>query len=180
MKHRERNLLGQKSVRALHLTILKLLLLFYFSKRLSVATLFWNWKKILKKNYACSGYKCSLLQNCFSVLCWCVPPCECNIPKVDLSVTPVNQLKRQLGVRLFYRWYYTWPGVGILARKSRLVRNWYSFLGHEYNFFNAIVYRLIALKTLNSQILGPSFETPQGFCHRPQAAITIASQLLFL
>ena len=85
LKHRERNLLGQESVRALDLTILKLFLWFYFSKRLSVATLFWNWKKILKKNYACSGYKCSLLQNCFSVLGWCVRLCECNIPKLDMS-----------------------------------------------------------------------------------------------
>ena len=39
----------------------------------------------------------------------------------DLSITPVKQLKRQLNVRFFYTWYYTWSGLGILARKSSLV-----------------------------------------------------------
>ena len=29
--------------------------------------------------------------------------------------------------------------------------NWYSFLGHEYNFFNAIAHRLTAVKALGSQ-----------------------------
>ena len=51
-----------------------------------------------------------------------------------LSVTPVNQLQRQLSVRFFPIWYFTWPRVGILARENRLVMNWYSFLGHEYKF----------------------------------------------
>ena len=32
--------------------------------------------------------------------------------------------KRQLGVRFFSMWCYTWPGVGILAMKN-------SFLGHK-------------------------------------------------
>ena len=31
--------------------------------------------------------------------------------------------------------------------------NWYNFLGQEYSFLNPIVSRLIALKTLKSQII---------------------------
>ena len=58
----------------------------------------------------------------------------------------VDQLRRQLDVRLFSTWYCTWPRVGILARKNRLVIHWYSFFGQKYNFFNAIVSCLIALK----------------------------------
>ena len=47
-------------------------------------------------------------------------------------------------------------------------------------FFNAILDRLTALKTLKSQKkIGLSTETPQGLCPKPEAAITIASQLLF-
>ena len=41
----------------------------------------------------------------------------------------------------------------MLARKNRLVMNWYNFLGQEYSFLNPIVSRLIALKTLKSQII---------------------------
>ena len=44
------------------------------------------------------------------------------------SVTPVYQ--KELGLRFSSMWYHTWPGVGVLARKNRLVMNWYSFLGH--------------------------------------------------
>ena len=46
----------------------------------------------------------------------------------------VDQLQRQMGVRFITTLYYIWPGVGILARKSTLVMNWYSFLGHEIAF----------------------------------------------
>ena len=42
----------------------------------------------------------------------------------------------------------TQPKVGILARKNKLLMIWYSFLGHEYSFFNIITCYLIALKTL--------------------------------
>ena len=40
--------------------------------------------------------------------------------------TPVGQLQRQLGVWFYSKWYYTWPGDGVLARKSRLALNLYS------------------------------------------------------
>ena len=84
-----------------------------------------------------------------------VLPCEFNIERAYIvilcnTVTPVDQLQRQMGVRFISTWYYTRPGVGILARKNSLVMNWYSFLGHEYSFFNAIGGPLIALKTSKS------------------------------
>ena len=60
---------------------------------------------------------------------------------------PVDKLRRQLGMRFFSTRYNTWPGVGLLARKNRLVMTWYSLLGIN-NFLNAIVSHLIALKTL--------------------------------
>ena len=72
---------------------------------------------------------------------------------------PVDQLQRQLqlGVRFFSMWYYTWSEVVILTKK-RVVMNWYSFLGHEYSFFNAIASRLIALTLIWVGFLGVSFE----------------------
>ena len=47
--------------------------------------------------------------------------------------------------------------------------------------FNAIVSRLIALKTLKSQNVHGCYtpESSPGLCTRPQAAITIALQLYF-
>ena len=115
LKTRERNLLGQNSVRKLQYTTLKLLLLFYFSKRLSLAALFWNWKNILKQNDGC--FTCSLLQTCFSVLCWCAPLCKCYMARVYV-ITSVNQLWMQLGVKFFSMWYYTRAGFGILGGKT--------------------------------------------------------------
>ena len=35
-----------------------------------------------------------------------------------LSVTPVNQLQRQLGVRSFSSWCYTWSGFDGLPKKA--------------------------------------------------------------
>ena len=32
-----------------------------------------------------------------------------------------------------------------ISRKNRLVKNWYSFLGYEYCFLDAVVNRLVAL-----------------------------------
>ena len=40
-----------------------------------------------------------------------------------LSVTPVDQQRRQLGVRSYSRWYYSRSGVGVLARRNRLALN---------------------------------------------------------
>ena len=51
----------------------------------------------------------------------------------NLSVMPVDQLRRQLGVRFLSAWYYTRPEAGTLTK--RVVMNWCSFLGHEYIFF---------------------------------------------
>ena len=86
--------------------------------------------------------------------------------------TQVDQLRRQLDVRFFFTWYYTQPEVDILTRRNRLAVNWYIFIDHEYNFFNAIVSRLIALKILKSQNY-LNLLTPEG------AAKTIALQSLF-
>ena len=61
-----------------------------------------------------------------------------------LSITAVDQPRSQLDVRFFSTKYYIWPGVGVLARKSRLVMKGCSFLGHKYSFFNAIVSHLTA------------------------------------
>ena len=41
-------------------------------------------------------------------------------------VTPVDQLQMQLGVWFYSKWYYTWPGVGVLARKNSLALNLHS------------------------------------------------------
>ena len=82
------------------------------------------------------------------------------------------------GVRLFSMWYYSWPGIGVFARKNRLVMNWYSFLDHQYNVIRSC---LIALKTLKSQknlVLCPP-ELPPGLCPRPQSAKMISLQSLF-
>ena len=46
-----------------------------------------------------------------------------------LSVTAVDQLRRQLAGRFLSAWYYTRSGVGISARKSRFIMNRYSLLG---------------------------------------------------
>ena len=56
-------------------------------------------------------------------------------------------------LKLVVNFFPTQPGVVILARKNRMVMNWYNFFGQEYSFFNPIVSCLIALKTLKSQII---------------------------
>ena len=38
----------------------------------------------------------------------------------NLSVMPVDQLRRQLGVRFFSAWYYTRPEAGTLTKKEWL------------------------------------------------------------
>ena len=122
--------------------------------------------------------KCSLLQTCCSVLCPCEPPCVYNIERVKISVMPVDQLRRQLGVRFLSAWYYAWPEDGTFTK--RVVMNWCSFLGPEYSFFHATV-RLNALKTLKNQNnlgLWPQ-KNPPGLSCRPKAAKTIALQTLF-
>ena len=41
-------------------------------------------------------------------------------------VTPVNQLRRELGMWFYSKWYYTRPGVGVLARNNTLALNLHS------------------------------------------------------
>ena len=98
----------------------------------------------MKQNYDCCACKCSFLQTYFSVLCWSVPPCKCNIAMVDLSLMPANQLRRHLGVRFFSTLYYVWPGFGVFGGKNigyELICC--SFLCHDTMnfvfFFNAIL-----------------------------------------
>ena len=58
--------------------------------------------------------------------------------------------------------------------------NWYSFLGHEYSFFSAIISCLITLKIFYQkflELLSP--ESPPGLCPRLQVAKIIALQSLF-
>ena len=51
--------------------------------------------------------------------------------RLDISsVTPVDQA---IGCEIFI-YVVLYLGVGVLAKKNRLVMNWYSFLEHEYGF----------------------------------------------
>ena len=52
-----------------------------------------------------------------------------------------------------------------MLAKKRVVMNWYSFLGHEYSFFNAIVSRLIAL----TLIWGGGINLPLSKTHQNYA-----------
>ena len=89
-----------------------------------------------------------LLQTCFYVLCWCIPSWECNIARVITLRNASRPTSKATGCEiLLYVVLYS-------ARKNRLVMTSYSFLGHEYCFFNAIVSGLIALNTLKSQKKG--------------------------
>ena len=40
-----------------------------------------------------------------------------------LSVAPADQLRMQLGVRSYFKWYYTQPEIGALANKIRSAWN---------------------------------------------------------
>ena len=131
LKTRERNLLGQNSVRKLQYTTLRLLLLFYFSKRLSLAALFWNWKNILKQNHGC--FTCSLLQTCFSVLCWCVPLCKCYMARVGICNVSRSTMNATGCEILFYVVLYSCR-IWYISRKNKLVMNWYNILGHDCSF----------------------------------------------
>ena len=42
-----------------------------------------------------------------------------------LSVMPINQLRMQVGVRSYSKCYYIWPDYSLLAKKHKLVLNWY-------------------------------------------------------
>ena len=50
----------------------------------------------------------------------------------------------------------------------------YSFLGHKYNIFKAILSRLITLKTLKNQKVFGAFPTESlvGLCFKPKAAFS--------
>ena len=79
-----------------------------------------------------------------------------------LSAMPVDQLQRQLDVRLILNEYYSWLEVDLLAWEKEVVYKRFSFLGHKYSFFNAIICYLITLKTLKSQkSTGPCPLKPQ-------------------
>ena len=68
---------------------------------------------------------------------------------------PVNQLWRQLKVRLLSTWYYTKPGVNVLTRKTG--RFWTGIACH-CNSFNCLK---DTKKLQKSWVLPP--ETPPGF-----------------
>ena len=104
----------------------------------------------------------------------------------SLSVPLVDQLRRQLGVSFYSTWYYIWPGVGILARKSGLALNMHALSGSQYYFLNVILYRFYVLYrfwTSKSQgIPGtPPPEPPPGPFNRPtrELAAHLRSRLLF-
>ena len=137
----------------------------------------------MKQNYDCCACKCSFLQTYFSVLCWSVPPCKCNIAMVDLSLMPANQLRRHLGVRFFSTLYYVWPGFGVFGRKNigyELICC--SFFCHDalnfVFFFNAILNCLNTLQDIKKPKGFGSLlpETPTRICPIPH---TSALQLLF-
>ena len=61
------------------------------------------------------------LHTSFFLLSWHAPPHRCDIAWVtplSLSVTPVNQLRRQLGVISYFKWHYFQPEVGVLVGKT--------------------------------------------------------------
>ena len=99
------------------------------------------------------------------------------------SVTLVGQLQRQLGVSFYSTWYYIWPGVGILARKSGLALNMHALSGSQYYFLNVILYRFYVFWKSKSQgIPGtPPPEPPPGPCNIPTRGLAahLRSQLLF-
>ena len=70
----------------------------------------------------------------------------------NASLPTLKAIEFKILLNLDVKFLPTWQGVGILARKNRLVMNWYSFLGQEYGFFNLIVSCLFTLETLKSQI----------------------------
>ena len=71
--------------------------------------------------------------------------------KIWLEVQSPSRKGRVYIMNLDVKFFPTQPEVGILARKIRLVMNWYRFLGQECSFFNAIISYLITLKALKSK-----------------------------
>ena len=89
-----------------------------------------------------------LLQTCFYVLCRCIPSWECYIARVITLRNASRPTSKATGCGiLLYVVLYS-------ARKNMLVMTSYSFVDHDYCFFNAIVSGLIALNTLKSQKKG--------------------------
>ena len=84
----------------------------------------------------------------------------------SLSVPLVDQLRRQLGVSFYSTWYYIWPGVGILARKSGLALNMHALSGSQYYFLNVILYRFWTSKSQGIPGTPPP-EPPPGSFNRP-------------
>ena len=125
-------------------TTLKLLLPFYFPIQLSLAALFWNWKKHIEtKLYLfLSVAYCTLIFPCFGgVYLWAsvILQGQISLHNASQPTTKATGCEILLYVVLYSTrsWY--------ISRKNGLVRNGYSFLSHEYSFFNVIVSRLIPL-----------------------------------
>ena len=61
-----------------------------------------------------------------------------------LSVRPVDQLRRQLALRICSRWYYAGPGVDVLARRIRLASNRrkLKFIARNYNKKQKIIQKI--------------------------------------
>ena len=95
-------------------------------------------------NDACCACKCRFL--CMLVFRFVGEQLhKFNIAWVDLSVKPVNQPRRQLGVRSFSKWYHIWSGACVSARKNRLALNidsclfWHSQQCKLYQGFNILM-----------------------------------------
>ena len=75
---------------------------------------------------------------------------------------------------------YLARGVDKLARKNKLVINWYSFLGQEYSCFNVIVSRLVTLMILKAKNKKICPLTPQkGSTPDPKAQLRLLCNCSF-
>ena len=94
-----------------------------------------------------------------------------------LSVTPVDQLRRQMGVRFYSTWYYIRPRVGILARK-RFGSEFACFVRLSIVFLNVILSRFYVFWTSKSQkIWGEGLRPlspPPGPCYGSATGLTAA------
>ena len=62
-----------------------------------------------------------------------------------LSLTPVDKLRQQMGVRFYSTWYYIRPEVVTLAKKSGLALNLHAFSGYQWYFLKCFLKQFLCL-----------------------------------
>ena len=99
-----------------------------------------------------------------------------------LSVTPVDQLRRQLCLRFYSMCYYMQPGVGKLTRKNGLTLNLHALSGYLVYFLNVILSHFYVFWTSKSQKKypqkGSAMDSLEVLLH-PQAPVTLHSVRVF-